>query len=205
MTGPVHDPEAAIRAAHRAQDFHAAATRALDAYGHEIITFLFARLRNPSDGQDAFSMFVEDFWKSLPGFEFRCSTRVWMYTLARNAGIRVGNAGHRKREVELEPLLRHPVSALVAQARTETNIHLRTAVKDRLRVFREQLDPDDQTLLILHVDRALPWREVALVMLQAEHAEPAVLAREAVRLRKRFERVKAELKTLARREGLISS
>jgi DNA-directed RNA polymerase specialized sigma24 family protein len=205
VTGPPDDPEAAISAAHRAQDFHAAATYALDAYGHEIITFLFARLRNPSDGQDAFSMFVEDFWKGLPGFEFRCSVRVWMYTLARNASIRVGSAGHRKREVELEPLLRQPVLAVVAHARTETAIHLRTAVKDRLRAFREQLDPDDQTMLILHVDRALPWREVALVMLQAEHADPAALAREAARLRKRFERVKAELKTLARREGLISS
>jgi hypothetical protein len=60
-------------------------------------------------------------------------------------------------------------------------------------------------LLQLHIDRNLPWAEIAMVMLgdtsAADHEE---IARESARLRKRFERVKAELRELAKAEGLIS-
>jgi RNA polymerase sigma-70 factor (ECF subfamily) len=200
------DVEQGIRAAIAAQDFQTAATQALEAYGREIISFLFARLRNSNDAQDAFSIFVEDFWRSLPSFGFRCSMRVWMYTLARNAGIRHGKAAYRKRELNLSSVLRDSVSALIDHARTETQVHLRTAARDKLRAFREQLDPDDRMLLTLHVDRALPWRDVAMVLLpDGERLESRVLDREATRLRKRFERVKAELRVLAKREGLVRS
>jgi RNA polymerase sigma-70 factor (ECF subfamily) len=94
---------------------------------------------------------------------------------------------------------------LVERARSVTALHLRTDVKTRVRRLREQLDIEDQTLLMLHVDRGLPWRELVLVMHDDSAAlEDAELDREAARLRKRFERVKAELKRLAIREGLIS-
>ena len=46
------------------------------------------------------------------------------------------------------PAIRESLSALVDRARTETQVHLRTAVKDALRAFRERLDPDDQMLLL---------------------------------------------------------
>jgi RNA polymerase sigma factor (sigma-70 family) len=200
------DAEEVIRAAIEAQDFQAAATRALEAYGREIISFLYARLRNTSDAQEAFSVFVEDFWRSLPSFGFRCGMRVWMYTLARNAGIRHGKTAYRKRELHLTLALRDSLSALIDHARTETQVHLRTAARNKLRAFREQLDPDDRMLLTLHVDRALPWRDVAMVLLPSgEQLESRVLDREAARLRKRFERVKAELRVLAKREGLLRS
>jgi DNA-directed RNA polymerase specialized sigma24 family protein len=210
MRGPTVDErteiENAIRAALEAQDYQRAATRALEAYGHEILTFLFARLRAVTDGQEAFSMFVEDYWKSLPSFAGRCSMRVWMYTLARNAGIRHSGAAHRRRELDLTPALRDSLSALIDRVRSETQVHLRTNVKDKLRTFREQLDPDEQLLLTLHVDRALPFRDVALIMrTDGERLEPQALEREAVRLRKRFERIKAALREHARREGLIET
>lgn len=196
--------ERAIRAAVEVQDFQRAATRALDAYGKEILSFLFARLGDVSDGQEAFSMFVEDFWKSLPSFAWRCSMRVWMYTLARNAGIRYGSAAHRKRELDLTLALRDSLSALMERARSETQVHLRTNVKQRLRAFREQLDADDQLLLTLHVDRALPFRDVALIMrADGDRLDAPALERESVRLRKRFERIKAALREHVRREGLI--
>jgi RNA polymerase sigma-70 factor (ECF subfamily) len=73
---------------------------------------------------------------------------------------------------------------------------------------REQLEPDDQMLLILRVDRQLEWRDLALVMSTRDHCptarlDDAALDREAARLRKRFERVKAELKDLAQEAGLL--
>jgi RNA polymerase sigma-70 factor, ECF subfamily len=200
------EAEQSIRAALQAQQLEGAATLALDTYGHEISTFLFARLRDVNDGQEVFSIFVEDFWKSLPRFAFRCSMRVWMYTLARNAAIRYGQAAYRKREQHLTPALRDSLSALIDRARSETQVHLRTEVKDKLRAFRAQLEPDDQWLLTLHLDRALAFRDVALIMTEdGDQLSAQALEREAARLRKRFERIKSALRALAKREGLIPS
>ncbi|MGN6107017.1 MAG: sigma-70 family RNA polymerase sigma factor, partial [Kofleriaceae bacterium] len=89
-----------------------------------------------------------------------------------------------------------PQDALVAQVRETTLVHLRTAVKDRMRALRDQLEPDDRTLLILRVDRDLQWREIAQVLL-GDQADAAELDRHAATLRKRFERVKQRLRELA--------
>jgi hypothetical protein len=95
-------------------------------------------------------------------------------------------------------------SELVARVRTTTRLHMRTESKHKLRALRDALAPDDQMLLMLHLDRALPWREIAMITLeQGETLESELLDREAARLRKRFERVKAELKQAALRAGLI--
>ena len=53
-------------------------------------------------------------------------------------------------------------------------------------------DPDDQTLLILRIDRALPWIDIARVMTD-EPDEPD-LSRHAAALRKRFERLKQRIR-----------
>jgi RNA polymerase sigma-70 factor (ECF subfamily) len=63
----------------------------------------------------------------------------------------------------------------------------RTAVKDTVSRLRSSLSADDQTLLILRVDRAMSWREIAHVIGDAH--EPA--------LRKRYERIKNRLRDLA--------
>jgi DNA-directed RNA polymerase specialized sigma24 family protein len=84
--------EEAVRTAVRANQLEVAATRALEAYGKEILSFLVARLRSKSDGEEAFSVFAEDFWKGLPDFAFRCSVRGWMYTVARNAANRYASS-----------------------------------------------------------------------------------------------------------------
>jgi RNA polymerase sigma-70 factor (ECF subfamily) len=188
-----------------AADHHTATRLAFEAYGSEILSFLIARLRGQSDGQEAFSMFAEDLWKGLPGLQVRCSVRGWMYAIARNAANRYAASPQRKpgHAVTLAPDA--SLTELVERARSVTALHLRTDVKTRVRRLREQLDIEDQTLLMLHVDRGLPWRELVLVMHDDSAAlEDAELDREAARLRKRFERVKAELKRLAIREGLIS-
>lgn len=96
------------------------------------------------------------------------------------------------------------MSALIDRARSATQMHQRTDVKDKIRALRERLPQEDQTLLILFVDRNLPWREIAMVVHeQGEQLDDAALDREAARLRKRFERVKSELKALAIAEGLL--
>jgi len=69
---------------------------------------------------------------------------------------------------------------------------MRTETRTRLSMLRDSLDPDDRTLLILRVDRRMPWRDIAEVL--TDPAEPAPLERRAAALRKRFERLKLELR-----------
>jgi RNA polymerase sigma-70 factor, ECF subfamily len=196
--------ERAIRAAWEVGDFSTAATAALEAYGHEILTFLGTRLRSSSDAEEAFGIFAEDLWKGLPRFGFRCSTRGWLYTVARNAANRYASSPARRphRNVELDR--ESQVAALVDRVRSTTEDFRRTEVKDQIRALRDHLTTEDQTLLLLHVDRALPWREIAMIMHEDDTTlDDEGLTREAARLRKRFERVKVELKQIAIERGLI--
>jgi RNA polymerase sigma-70 factor (ECF subfamily) len=63
--------------------------------------------------------------------------------------------------------------------------------------LRESLDPEEQTLLILRVDKGMAWEDVAEVLrADGEPVAPAAL-------RKRFERLKEKLGRLAREQGLI--
>jgi RNA polymerase sigma-70 factor (ECF subfamily) len=161
-------------------------------------------MRARSDAEEAFSIFAEHLWKGLSKFEFRCSLRGWLYTLARNAANRYVSAPHHRRERHHTSPGDASVSAVIEQARSATEIHRRTSVKEKIRALRERLPLEDQTLLILHVDRGLPWRELAMIMHEdGESLDEAALTRESARLRKRFERVRDALREFAIEEGLL--
>jgi RNA polymerase sigma-70 factor (ECF subfamily) len=200
-----HETEKSIRQAFDAGDLDAAATAALDLYGDEIHSFLGMRLRNTNDAQEAFSMFAEDFWVGLAKFGWRSSVRTWAYMIARNAAARYASAPHRRAARNLTLSAPGRVSAWIERARSATQIHQQTAVKDRVRALREQLDPDDQMLLVLRIDRNLAWRDLAITMTGDADLDDAALDREAARLRKAFERVKAQLKDLAQADGLLAA
>jgi len=204
VSGLQEAAEQAVRAAFDAQDLDLAATRAFEAYGPEVLSFLVARLRSHSDAEEAFSMFAEDLWKGLPGFGFRCSVRGYMYTLARNAANRWATSPHNRRERNLSMSGQSSLSNMVEHSRTATELHRRNDVKDRVRALRDALPEQDQLLLLLHVDRALPWREIALVLHEGPDAlDEDGVTRESARQRKRFERLKAELRELAVKAGLL--
>jgi RNA polymerase sigma-70 factor (ECF subfamily) len=98
------------------------------------------------------------------------------------------------------------LSIAVDRVRTATVAYLRTAVKDRFQQLRDQLAPEDQTLLVLRVDRGLSWLELAEVMLaETEPASEEALKTEAARLRKRFQIAKERLRVLAEEAGLLES
>lgn len=203
MAESTQDTEKSIRDAFDRGDLEAAATAALELYGDEILSFLAMRVRNTSDAHDAFSMFAEDFWVGLPKFAWRSSVRTWAYMIARNAAARYAAAPHRRPARNLTLSAPGRVSQYVERARSATQLHQQTAVKDRIRALREQLDPDDQMLLVLRIDRSLAWRDLAIAMTGNDELDDAALDREAVRLRKAFERVKATLKELAQADGLL--
>ncbi len=171
-----------------AADVGAAATVALRGYGPEILGYLSAVLREPDLSAEALAVFSEDLWAGLPSFRGASSFRTWAYKLAWHAAMRTARDPARKRA---RPLATTEAGRIAVEIRTATAVHLRTEVKDAVRELRAALSPDEQTLLVLRIDRDLSWREVADVMETDEAA-----------LRKRFERVKERLKKLARERGI---
>jgi RNA polymerase sigma-70 factor (ECF subfamily) len=89
--------------------------------------------------------------------------------------------------------------------RTATVAYKRTDVTDRFQQLREQLTDEDQTLLILRIDRGLSWLELAQIMLGEDDKAPSEegLKTEAARLRKRFQHAKDRLRKLAEEAGLL--
>ena len=198
--------EAEIRQAWEAGDFDRATTAAVKGYGPEVLGFLAARLRDHAAASDVFSMFCEDFWRGLARFQWRCSVRVWAYTLAQHAANRYAVQAHRRpgRNVPLSQA--HAVSKMVERVRTATMEHLKTRIKSRMRELREQLTEEEQTLIILRVDKQMSWTELAEVLAYDGGApSEAALTKEAARLRKRFQLAKDKLRKLAEADGLIES
>jgi RNA polymerase sigma-70 factor, ECF subfamily len=195
------DIERQVREAVAATDFRLAATRALTELGGEILRFLRARLRDRQQAEEAYLQFSEDLWIGLPAFRWESSLRVWMFVLARNAATRVSRG--RRREVALGSD-EQGYSELHMRLRTATARFMQTAIKDRMREIRQRLDEDEQTLLILRVDRALEWRELAVVMNEvASDASEEEIVRASARLRTRFQSAKKRLRALAEEEGLL--
>jgi RNA polymerase sigma-70 factor (ECF subfamily) len=177
-----------LRALHAAGDFRALATAAIEAYGPELLGYIYAVARDEHVASEVFSACLEDIWRGLPAFAWLSAFRTWAYAVARNALLRQFREGARqRRHVGLsDPGLEE----LAAHARTTTLPHLRSELKDRARLLREQLGPDEQTLLILRVDRRMTWLEIAAIM----HLAGTEPARAAAMLRKRYERIIARLR-----------
>jgi RNA polymerase sigma-70 factor, ECF subfamily len=170
----------------------AAATAILQAYGPEVYGFLIAWLRSECDAEDAFSDACEDLWGSLAAFEGRCSTRTWFYLLARHAGCRLRRAAHHHTR-SLSP---SEAERLVAPQRSTTSV-VQERTRERFADLRGALSEDDQALLILRVDRALSWDEIALILCADGPAE-GDQQRSSARMRKRFQALKERLRGLVR-------
>ncbi len=197
--------EAQIRGHCDAERWGAAATAAVKGYGPEVLGYLSAMSRSETDAAEVFSIFCEDLWKGLPNFRWESSFRTWAYTLARHALYRLSRDPHRRRERNMALSQSPEVFQIVQQVRTTTMIHLRTETKNKFTALRDQLEPDDRTLLILRVDRKLSWNEISRIMAEEEEPTADQIKRGAATLRKRFERAKERLRKLAAQQQLISS
>jgi RNA polymerase sigma-70 factor (ECF subfamily) len=198
------DAEARIRECHARQEMQEAATLLLEAYSRELFGFLVSRLRDREAAFEVFGVFSEDLWLGIPGFRWQCSARAWAYALIRHAASRY-RAGANKQLARNVALTDASAFSDIAQRiRTDTALAFKTATRSRIAELREQLPPDDQTLLVLRINRGLDWLEIARIMsLGPDAADEAALRTEAARLRKRFQLTKAALRRMAQRAGIL--
>jgi RNA polymerase sigma-70 factor (ECF subfamily) len=176
-------------------DHAAAAEVILREYGPQILGYIASVVRSDGDAGDVFSQFTEDLWRGLPGMRRECPVRVWAYRIAWHAAARFLRDPYRQRGRRLETT---ELSRIAEEIRSSV-LHGREEVRRQgIERLRAMLSPEEQTLLVLRLDRGLSWREVSIV-LEEEQGAPV----EEAALRKRFERVKERLVRLARDEGLV--
>jgi RNA polymerase sigma-70 factor, ECF subfamily len=176
-------------------DLAGAATLILTQLGPAVLGVIHGRFRDEQQSAEVFSRFAEALWLALPSFAFRTSVRVWVFTLARNAGHRYLDRELR-RERRAVPLSALPQEVLGAARMTETRTlpHLRSESHARLDALRAALPEEDRTLLALRLGENMEYADIARVLL-GEHAEDqAAVVREAARLRKRMQLLKRQFK-----------
>lgn len=198
--------EREIRAHCERGELQDAAAAAVRGYGPEIYGFLVAFHRQKDDASEVFAAFTERLWRGLPGFEWQCSFRTWAYAIARNTSLTYRRQARRRAEMYGPLPEGSQLSALEQPARSETASYLKTHRQTRMAALRESLPREDQELLVLRVDKKLPWRDLARVLLHPEDGScpsDQLLEREAARLRKRYQLVKEQLYEMGRREGLL--
>jgi len=167
-----------------------ATTLVLRELAPEICGFLSGVLGD-DDGDEVFSAFSFRLWRSLEGFEGRCSVRTWAYVLARReiGKFRRGERRHEQGRVPISEL-----EEILADAKTKSRSALATDKRLSLVKLRDELPVEDRTLLILRVDRGLSWADIALAFADEREApDEDVIKREAARLRKRFQLIKKRL------------
>jgi len=168
----------------------AAASEVIRSLGPRVRGYLRAVLRDDDDAEDAFSLFSEWTWKSIGTLRDASSLRTWAYGVAWHAARRVREDPYRRRR---ERLATKDASRL-AKETTRSSRRRKGAQLDEIRA---SLDTDDQNLLVLRLDQSLEWEEIAQIV--SASGTPAT----AAALRKRFERLKERIGTLARERGIL--
>jgi RNA polymerase sigma-70 factor (ECF subfamily) len=197
--------EIEVRALCDQGDHARAATRLLQGYGPEVFGFLVAVHRSEADASDAFSDLAVAVWRGLPRFAWQSSVRTWTYAIARNVS-RTGKRDAARRNRRAAGAGEATLESVVQQVRTGTAAFLRTDKRTRLEELRDSLPEEDRMLLVLRIDRGLAWNDLARVLHEGAPGAPlddAEIAREAARLRKRFQLVKDGLREKAKKEGLL--
>jgi len=193
------DIERELRARVEAGELERATTLAITSYGPELLGYLQAMSRDDDLASEAFSIACEQLWKHLARFRWDASLRTWLYQVARNALTRLRRTPGLRAERNVPLSL---VTSIAEVQRQSTAIYQRTESKNALRELREALDPADHELLLLRLDRGMSWKDIARATSE-EELSPATLTSRAAMLRKRYERVKAELRAKAIAAGLL--
>jgi RNA polymerase sigma-70 factor (ECF subfamily) len=150
-----------------------------------VLGYLAVLLRDEDDARDVFSAFGEELWRSLSRFERRSSAKTWAYAIAYRCALRHRRERARQR---MRPIRDSEYSKLAAGVRSVSRSTSRSAADRQLDALRAALDDEEQTLLVLRIDRRMAWGEIAKVLGAEATTAPA--------LRKRFQRLKQRLRKL---------
>ncbi len=181
-----------------------AATMALRALGPQVLGYLSGVMGSEADADDVFASASERVWRSLAKFEWRCSLRTWVYMVAHReiSRFRQRAKRHLDGRVRISELRSQSV---LAEVRSSVSAALRSEREQKLAKLRAELSEEERALLVLRVDRELPWDEIALIVADgAEAWSDEERKREAARLRKRFQIVRERLASRVREEQLES-
>lgn len=195
--------ERRIQRHHQRGELKEAATAAIEGFGPEIFGFLVAVARDKALAGEVFAQFSEELWNRLAGFRWKASFRTWLYRLAWMAWQRLRREPHFRKTISLaeEP----DIADDERRVRTVELPRDESPLDEAVARLRQSLDPEDQALLILRVDRGMPWKEIAAVMNGGEEApDEAELARKAAIVQDRFSQLTENLKRLARENKLIT-
>jgi RNA polymerase sigma-70 factor (ECF subfamily) len=185
--------EERIAAALAGRELDRAATEAIRGYGPEILRYALTLCRSPDDARDVFAEFAARLWKALPTFRGATTVRAFAYRLVRHAASDFYSDGYHERRVSIPPSL---ASRLADSVHESSRASLERDAA-RLAGIRAQLAPEEETLLLLRLDRRLSWEEIAHALAGQGRAP------DAAALRKRFERLKAKIGRKARKADLL--
>jgi RNA polymerase sigma-70 factor, ECF subfamily len=200
--GEVAPPsETTVREALARDDLRRGVETTQSLYGAEVFGFMTAVLDDPTIARDVYVRFAERLWRSLGRFRWHCSLRTWCYALARSEIAR------RREQTVTSPALPPPPPSRGPSAGGAPEVDslsawttARSTLRGGVDLLRSQLAQEDREILVLHVDRGLSWRDVALTVL--ENVSEGEIERESDRLRLRFAAVKEQLAKAAAAHGI---
>lgn len=193
-----------LRQAFANQDYQRVVTTMLDAHGAELRRYI-RSASDPKLADDIYGQLTLDLWRDIRRFQWRCSVRTYLFTLARHAVARthkLERRARRRERVYAEAMTVVAPTTAVEPMPTTLPAHLRTDSMERFRQLRSQLSTDDQALLTMRIDRCMSYKAIAIALAPGAHPPSDVaLQRGAARLRKRFQALKARLRAMMEDDG----
>ncbi len=171
---PVSELERRVRALLDRGDIAAAADLLLGEYGADVFGFLVGVLEDKRMARAMYGGVVERVTAELSAFQWKCSPRVWLYSLARR---------------ELNQRRAAPRSI------ADTEVWRHAGLVTVIGAVRRALTEEERELLILRVDRLLDWYSLAITQL-GETAVFTVIVSEARLLRRRIEALRERIESL---------
>ena len=171
------------------EDFESASTTIVREYGPEILSYLLCILRTNEAAGEVFAQANLDLWTGIKGFRCEGTAYAWYYKLAYHSAMRFLKNPYRVRGRRLES---DELAAIEAQSKSSAKEWENSAGGRIIERLREQLTPDEQTLLTLHIHEEFGHQEIA-----------ALMSLPAPTVRKRWVRLVKKLQQLAGKEGLL--
>jgi RNA polymerase sigma-70 factor, ECF subfamily len=177
--------EAAARDALATGDVRRAAGEIARAFGAELLGFLIGVLEDGARARAVYGGLTDRIVEEVACFTWQCPLRVWAYAMARR---------------ELEVCRGLPSAAdtmpsvppVILADSTTSSPSRPPEIQAAIAALRGRLSQADRELLILRIDRAFAWPDLAITSL-GEQAPRAAVDREAERLEARFTVIRGEL------------